>query len=57
MESKIKRGKWEISVLLLRNKKKATYKVTRRVPELHVSETKVFSTKEKARDQLDEWLE
>lgn len=34
----------------------AKYKVTRRIPELSVAETKVFSSKEKAKGQFEEWL-
>ncbi len=32
------------------------YKVTRRIPELSVSETKVFTKKEYAKEQFDDWL-
>jgi len=32
------------------------YKVTRRIPELSVAETKVFSSKERAKEQFEEWL-
>jgi len=33
------------------------FKVTRRVPYLSVSETKIFESKEEAKKQFDEWLE
>ena len=32
------------------------YKVTRRIPELSVAETKIFNSKEKAKLQFEEWL-
>jgi hypothetical protein len=49
-------AKWEVSIIELKNNGKKKYKVTRRMPELHVAETKVFSSKKKAKEQLDEWL-
>lgn len=33
------------------------YKVTRRLPELSVAETKIFRSKKEAIKQLNEWLE
>lgn len=33
------------------------YKVTRRLPEMSVAETKIFTTKEEAKKQVEEWLE
>ena len=32
------------------------YKVTRRIPELMVSETKIYRLKKDATQQFDEWL-
>jgi hypothetical protein len=32
------------------------YKVTKRVPQMSVAETKIFNTKEEATRQSDEWL-
>jgi hypothetical protein len=48
--------KWEISIIELQNSKGKKYKVTRRLPELLVSETRVFSSKKKAKQLFDEWL-
>ena len=48
--------KWEVSIIELKNGKGKKYKVTRRMPEMSVSETKIFKTKEKAIKQLQEWL-
>lgn len=47
--------KWEVSIIELRNHE-TRFKVTRRIPELSVAETKVFSSKEEAKKQFDEWL-
>ena len=32
------------------------FKVTRRIPELTISETKIFNTKEEAMKQFEEWV-
>lgn len=48
--------KWEISIIELQNSKGKKYKVTRRLPELGVSETKIFRSKKKAKELFDEWL-
>ncbi|MBS3096963.1 hypothetical protein J4480_06015 [Candidatus Woesearchaeota archaeon] len=48
--------KWEFSIIELKRNGRKRYKVTRRMPELHVSDTKVFSSKKKALKQLEEWL-
>jgi hypothetical protein len=40
----------------LRNHRSRKFKVTRRVPEMAVAETKVFRSKKRAKKQLDEWL-
>jgi len=49
--------KWEISIIELENNTEKKYKVTRRLPDLSVAETKVFNSKEEAKKQFDEWLE
>jgi hypothetical protein len=49
-------GKWEVSIIELENHI-TRFKVTRRMPEMSVAETKIFDTKEEAKKQLDEWLE
>lgn len=48
--------KWEISFMELKNSLGKKYKVTRRIADLSVAETKVFRSKEKAKKQFDEWL-
>lgn len=48
--------KWEVSIIELKDGKSKRYKVTRRMPQLRVAETKVFMSKKKALAQLEEWL-
>ena len=47
--------KWELSMIKLKGNGKK-YKVTRRVPDLKISETKVFDDKMRAIDQFEEWI-
>ena len=49
--------KWEVSIIELQENGKKKFKVTRRVPALSVSETKIFDNIEEAKKQFDEWLE
>jgi len=49
--------KWEISIIKLEDNIGKKYKVTRRLPNLSVAETKIFRSKEEAKKQFDEWLE
>ena len=35
---------------------KPKFKVTKRLPHMSVAETKFFDSKEKAKEQFDEWL-
>ena len=48
-------AKIEVTILELKENGKR-FKVTKRVPDLSVSETKIFGTKEEAIAQLKEWL-
>ena len=48
--------KWEVSVMEYQDEMGIKYKVTRRIPELSVAETKIFNSKEKAKLQFEEWL-
>ncbi len=48
--------KWEVSIIELENNIGKKYKVTRRIADMLVSETKVFRSKEGAKKQFDEWL-
>ncbi len=32
------------------------FKVTKRIPELSISETKIFRSKKKAKEKFNEWL-
>ncbi|MEK6886991.1 MAG: hypothetical protein AABW88_04105 [Nanoarchaeota archaeon] len=47
---------WEVSIIELQSSDGKKYKVTRSLPELHVSETKLFNSKKEAKDKFDEWL-
>lgn len=47
---------WEVSIMELRNHIGTKYKVTRRLASMSVAETKIFTTKEEAKRQFDEWL-
>lgn len=49
-------NKWEVSIIEFEDNEGKKYKVTRKMAELSVSETKVFSSKEEAKKQLKEWL-
>tara|TARA_Y100000310_G_scaffold320251_1_gene376502 strand:- start:1661 stop:1840 length:180 start_codon:yes stop_codon:yes gene_type:complete len=49
--------KWEVSITEVENSVGKLYKVTKHVPDLPVSETKVFRSKEEAKRQFDVWLE
>ena len=48
-----KTKKWIISIIELQNKK---YKVTRRIPEMSVAETKIFDSFDDAEIQFNNWL-
>lgn len=48
--------KWEVSIIEIRTKEGLRYKVTRRLPEMSVAETKIFTSKEEALRQVEDWL-
>jgi len=48
--------KWEISILEIQNHKGSKFKVTRRLPEMFVAETRIFRNKKKAMNLFYEWL-
>ena len=45
---------WEVTIRLLED---GTYKVTRRLPEYSLAETKIFENKNDAMQQFHEWLD
>lgn len=47
--------KWEISIIEFRNHIGKKFKVTRRIPELSIAETKIFKSKKKAIKKFEEW--
>lgn len=46
-----------MSIIELKDGAKTSYKVTKHVPELYLSDTKFFNNKEDALKQFKEWLE
>jgi hypothetical protein len=48
---------WEVTLKVLKSDGVKKYKVTRRMPEYYVAETKVFDNKEDALKQFNEWLQ
>ena len=48
--------KWEVSLIQLEDKGTVKYKVTRRIPELGVAETKMVYSKKKAKLLFEQWL-
>ena len=48
--------KKEVSIVEFRDNGKR-FKVTKRIPDFSVSETRLFDTKEEAVKQFEEWLE
>lgn len=48
---------WEVSIMELQNDVGSKFKVTRKLPELSVSETKMFRSKTEAVKQFEEWLQ
>ncbi|HLC90659.1 MAG TPA: hypothetical protein VJI15_02730 [Candidatus Nanoarchaeia archaeon] len=48
--------KWEVSIIEIHDTGNIIYKVTRRLAEMEVAETKLFASKEDAKQQFEEWL-
>ena len=48
--------KKEVTIIELQENGKKKFKVTKRIPYLKVSETKIFNSKEEAKKQFEEWL-
>ena len=48
--------KWEVSIMVLDTKTGKKFKVTRRLPDLSVAETKVVNSSKEAEKQFEEWL-
>ena len=46
----------EVSIIEIKENDAVQYKVTRRLPEMAVAETKIFSSKKDALLQVEEWL-
>lgn len=48
---------WEVSIMQLETSAGIKFKVTRRMPAFYIAETKIFTSKEEAKKQFDEWLQ
>lgn len=48
--------KWEVSIMEIQEANVIKYKVTRRIAQVSVAETKIFSSKEEAKKQFEMWL-
>mgnify|MGYP001321115490 CR=1 FL=1 len=48
--------KWEISIIEFQTDEGKRYKVTRRLPEVSVADTRFFASKKKAQEQVNSWL-
>ena len=48
---------WEVSIIEFEVGRGKRWKVTRRIPRMSVAETKVFTSKEEALRQYQEWLQ
>ena len=48
--------KWEVSIMEFEDEGGSKFKVTRRLPDSSVAETKVFKDKKEAKILFDEWL-
>jgi len=48
--------KWEITLTELNTKIGKVYKITRNLPELSTTETRIFKSKNKAKELFNEWL-
>lgn len=53
---KKKSKRWEISIIKLKDDSNNRFKITRRMPEMKIAETKIFKSKKKAKEQFNEWL-
>lgn len=47
---------WEVSLVIFKEEDRIFYKVTRRMALFSVAETKIFTSKEDALKQFQEWL-
>jgi len=57
MEKKHPYKKWKVSISEYETQTGKEWKVTRRLAEMSVAETKVFASKENAVRQYEEWLQ
>jgi hypothetical protein len=48
--------RWEYSIMKFEDHRGNIFKVTRRLPEMHISETRIFGDSRRAKEQLKAWL-
>ena len=48
--------RWEISIIEVEDTEGSKFKVTRRIADYSVAETKFFTSKKKAKQQFEQWL-
>lgn len=48
--------KWEVSIVELQDGKDSLFKISQRIPDLSVAETRVFKDKKSAKRLFDKWL-
>lgn len=56
ISKKHKFKKWIVSLIEVKDSKGSLYKITRRIPELSVSEIILFRSKKEAEKQFEDWL-
>ena len=57
MEKKHSYKKWEVSISEYETPTGKEWKVTRRLAEMSVAETRIFKSKEEAMQQYEAWLQ
>jgi hypothetical protein len=56
MEPESQSGNWEVTIIEFQENGKKRFKVSRRYPPFSIAETKIFSSKAKAKLQFEKWL-
>lgn len=47
---------WEVTIMEFNDGEKTLFKVTKRYPRMSIAETKIFTSKNKAKHQFEVWL-
>jgi hypothetical protein len=56
MEPKSSNRNWEVTIMEFQEAGKKRFKVSRRYPRFSIAETKIFSSKARAKLQFERWL-